>query len=98
MVLEAVESLNDGRQGSSLQAIKKFILLNFDVDMKIMAPHIRKALKKHVEDGNLVQTKGNGASGSFKFPPKSKKASSSSATTGGSGEKIKIAGPSKKKK
>lgn len=97
MVLEAVESLNDGRQGSSLQAIKKFISEVYEVDMGKMAPHIRKAVKKHVEDGNLIQTKGKGASGSFRLSSKAPSSSAAAAAAGGPGKKIKVKAPSKKK-
>jgi histone H1/5 len=67
MVHEAVESLN-AKGGSSLQAIKKYISeTHKTADLERLAPFIRKYLKKAVETGTLVQTKGKGASGSFKL-------------------------------
>jgi histone H1/5 len=67
MVNEAVESLN-AKGGSSLQAIKKYISeTHKTADLERLAPFIRKYLKKAVETGTLVQTKGKGASGSFKL-------------------------------
>ncbi|XP_045466695.1 uncharacterized protein LOC123675387 [Harmonia axyridis] len=55
------------RSGSSLQAIKKFIASNYKVDSEKLAPFIKKYLKSAVQSGSLVQTKGKGASGSFKL-------------------------------
>lgn len=66
MVLAAVESLKE-RKGSSLQAIKKYIAANYKCDVARLSAFIRKALKAAVEKGTLVQTKGTGASGSFKL-------------------------------
>jgi histone H1/5 len=42
------------------------------VDCEKLAPFIKKFLKNAVADGKLIQTKGKGASGSFKFPAASK--------------------------
>ncbi|OXA52107.1 histone H1A, sperm [Folsomia candida] len=69
MVVEAVSKLNE-KKGSSLAAIKKFIGGFYTVDVEKLAPFIRKALKKQVEAGKLTQTKGSGASGSFKLAVK----------------------------
>ena len=66
---DAIKSLKH-RGGSSTQAIKKFIEDNYDADATKLAPHIRHYLKKAVENGGLVQTKGKGANGSFKLKPK----------------------------
>ncbi|UYV67613.1 hypothetical protein LAZ67_5001373 [Cordylochernes scorpioides] len=66
MVNEAIANLKE-RNGSSLQAIKKYIASNFKVEAEKMAPFIRRHLKHAVAQGALVQTKGKGASGSFKF-------------------------------
>ena len=65
MVLAAVKALKE-RNGSSLPAIKKYIAANYKVDVVKLAPFIKKALKSLTEKGKLVQTKGKGASGSFK--------------------------------
>lgn len=71
MVTAAIKALKD-RKGSSLPAIKKYIAANYKVDVAKLAPFIKKFLKKAVGDGKLVQTKGTGASGSFKLPAKDK--------------------------
>lgn len=71
MVTEALESLKD-RQGSSLVAIKKKMTELFNVDPSQIASHIKKFIKTSLLDGTLIQTKGNGASGSFKLAKKAR--------------------------
>ncbi|XP_067128174.1 late histone H1-like [Centruroides vittatus] len=66
MVETAISNLKE-RRGSSLPAIKKYISANFKVDMNHLTPFIKKYLKTSVANGSLVQTKGKGASGSFKL-------------------------------
>jgi len=66
MVGNAIRSLKE-RGGSSLQAIKKYIAANYKVDSEKLSPFIKKYLKTAVASGELVQTKGKGASGSFKL-------------------------------
>ena len=44
MVATAIESLKE-RSGSSLQAIKKYIAANYNVDMDRQLPFIKRALK-----------------------------------------------------
>ena len=66
MVKAAISNLKE-RKGSSLAAIKKYVVANYKVDAAKIAPFIRRFLKKAVADGKLVQTKGTGASGSFKL-------------------------------
>lgn len=66
MVNAAIRTLKE-RGGSSLQAIKKYISSTYKVDAEKLAPFIRKYIKSAVTSGKLVQTKGNGASGSFKL-------------------------------
>jgi len=66
MVVNAIKSLKE-RGGSSLQAIKKYIAANYKVDSEKLSPFIKKYLKAAVASGELVQTKGKGASGSFKL-------------------------------
>ncbi|KAJ0169125.1 hypothetical protein K1T71_015131 [Dendrolimus kikuchii] len=70
MVTNAITELKE-RSGSSLQAIKKYITATYKVDAEKLAPFIRKYLKSAVESGALIQTKGKGASGSFKLESKS---------------------------
>lgn len=67
LVIRAITTLKE-RNGSSLQAIKKFIASEYKLDTDRLAPFIRKFLKNAVISGKLVQTKGKGASGSFKLP------------------------------
>lgn len=66
MVDAAIKSLKE-RTGSSLLAIKKYLAANYKVDADKLAPFIKKYLKSSVVSGKLVQTKGKGASGSFKL-------------------------------
>jgi histone H1/5 len=66
MVNNAIKGLKE-RRGSSLQAIKKFVAANYKVDAEKVAPFIKKYLKGAVASGSPVQTKGKGASGSFKL-------------------------------
>merc|ERR1711976_1036723 len=74
MVMAAVEALKDAK-GSSLPAIKKYIAANYKVDIVKLSPFVRKALKSLVEKKKLVQTKGTGASGSFKLNKAAKRTS-----------------------
>lgn len=98
MVNDAIQSLKE-RGGSSLQAIKKHMAAHHKVDMDRMTPFIRKYLKSAVASGALIQTKGKGASGSFKLsasgqkvkePSKAKKAKKE-------GSPVKKAKPAAKK-
>ncbi|KAH9527602.1 DNA binding [Dermatophagoides farinae] len=66
MVISAIKELKD-RNGSSVQAIKKYIQAHNTVDIEKITPFIRKYLKSGVVKGELVQAKGRGASGSFKL-------------------------------
>lgn len=66
MVNAAISTLKE-RGGSSLQAIKKYITATYKLDAEKLAPFIKKYLKNAVSTGILVQTKGKGASGSFKM-------------------------------
>ena len=74
MIAAAIAELKE-RKGSSRQAIEKYIAANYKVGPKYTGP-MKQALKKGVEKGTLVQTKGVGASGSFKIakPEPEKKA------------------------
>ena len=70
MIVKAITELKE-RNGSSRQAIVKYIKANFKVGEK--AENMTKlALKKGVASGILKQVKGTGASGSFKLGEKSK--------------------------
>merc|ERR1712211_117350 len=72
MIVNAVTALKE-RNGSSLPAIKKNIAANYKADTVKLAPFIKKGLKNLVEKKVLIQTKGKGASGSFKVAKVEKK-------------------------
>ena len=67
MVAKAVTALKE-RGGSSRQAILKYIMANFNVgnDAKVVNTHLKIALRSGVKNKSLKQSKGTGASGSFK--------------------------------
>ncbi len=78
MVVAAIGTLKE-RNGSSRQAIMKYVQANYKVSEG--SRHIKLALKKAVLDQVLIQTKGTGASGSFKLAAKpAKKATAKKAT------------------
>ncbi|XP_017461911.1 PREDICTED: histone H1E-like, partial [Rhagoletis zephyria] len=81
MVKSAIGSLKE-RNGSSLQAIKKYIAANYKVDIERVSPFIRKHLKVAVTKGLLVQSKGKGASGSFKLKSKEAKSGGAAGASG----------------
>lgn len=64
MVLSAITTLKE-RNGSSLQAVKKYIGANYKCDVAKLSIYIRKAVVKGVEKGTFTQRKGTGATGSF---------------------------------
>lgn len=66
MVHQALTDLKS-RKGTSMYAIKKYIHDNFRVDVEKINYIIKKLIKAEVEAGTIVQTKGIGASGSFKL-------------------------------
>jgi len=66
MIKAALKSLND-RSGSSRAAILKFVLANYSLDPVQANQHLKSALKNGVKSNALKQTKGHGASGSFKL-------------------------------
>ena len=74
MISSAISTLKD-RTGSSRQAIAKFVCANYEVDADKAALHLRRALKKGVEDGvfKTVRKSGKGA-GSYKLVAKKKAA------------------------
>ena len=95
MVVNAVKTLKE-RGGSSLQAIKKFLAAQYKVDVEKLAPFIKKFLKSAVAKGQLLQTKGKGASGSFKLPAAAKKEAAPKAVKPKSAAPKKAAGEKKK--
>ena len=74
MISAAITNLND-RSGSSRQAIAKYVCANYQVDADKAAFHLRRALKKGLEDGvfKTARQSGKGA-GSFRLAEKKKPA------------------------
>lgn len=68
MIVAAVTALKE-RNGSSRQAIVKYITANYKVGDNANV-HVKLALKRGVVSGALSQPKGTGASGSFKVVKK----------------------------
>ena len=68
MVVAAIAALKD-RTGSSRQAIMKYIRATYKVGDNA-DNYIKTALRRGVDNKVLTQTKGSGASGSFKVAPK----------------------------
>ena len=68
MIIAAITTLKE-RNGSSRQAIVKYITANYKVGDN-SALHVKQALKRLVAAKELTQTKGTGASGSFKVVKK----------------------------
>ena len=70
MIKAAIVALKE-RNGSSRQAIEKYIKANYKVGE--VGPHLKMALKRGAASGKLLHTKGVGASGSFKVAKEEKK-------------------------
>ena len=70
MIQEAIKSLQE-RGGSSRQKIFSFIKKNYSVGPNADT-QVKLALRRAVKSGTLLQTKGTGASGSFKLGAKPK--------------------------
>jgi len=72
MIKAALKALNE-RSGSSRAAILKYVLAHYTLDPIQANQHLKVALKNGVKSKQLKQTKGNGASGSFKLGESAKK-------------------------
>lgn len=72
MVVKAITAMKE-RGGSSRQKIIKHIGSNYKVG-EGFETHVKLALKRGVSKGVLIQTKGTGASGSFKLAKQEKPA------------------------
>lgn len=74
MIVKAITALKE-RGGSSRQAILKHIMANFNVgkDANAVNSRLKLALRKGVAKGTLKQSKGTGASGSFRVGEKAAK-------------------------
>ena len=80
MIQAAVSSLKE-RGGSSRQAILKYVIANYKVgDEKAGSVYLKRALNAGVKNGALKQSKGTGASGSFKLGEMKKAAKPKKAT------------------
>lgn len=68
MIKAAITSLKE-RGGSSRQAILRYIMAHYNVgkDEKVVNTHLKLSLKSGVKKGTLKQSKGTGASGSFRL-------------------------------
>lgn len=71
MIKAAIKALKE-RNGSSRQAIEKYIKVNYGIGE--VGSHLKMALKRGTANGQFVHTKGVGASGSFKLPKEVKEA------------------------
>lgn len=98
MVDAAIGTLKE-RGGSSVMAIKKYVAATYKVDVEKLAPFIKKYIKGAVVKGHLLQTKGKGATGSFKLstakkpsttPKKPKKTPEKGKSKKADGEKKKV--------
>jgi histone H1/5 len=79
MIKQAITQLND-RNGTSKAAILKYILANFKVNSASANQHLKSALRAGTKNKTLKQTKGVGASGSFKLAASPSKKGSSAGT------------------
>ncbi|KAK4298563.1 hypothetical protein Pmani_029099 [Petrolisthes manimaculis] len=66
MIAAAISGLKE-RNGSSRQAIQKYIVSQYKVDEKSVGTQLKLALKRGVASSVLKQVKGAGASGSFRI-------------------------------
>lgn len=99
MVDAAIGALKE-RGGSSVLAIKKYVTATYKVDVEKLAPYIKKYIKGAVIKGHLLQTKGKGASGSFKLSvkPKSDKPKKTTAAAAAKPKAAKKPQPAGEKK
>jgi len=93
MMCAAVKSLNE-KHGSSIPAIKKYILANYTIDIEPskITPMMKRGAKAALASKMLRQVKGKGLSGSFKLPLhplKTKKVGKKMNKTKGNGKLIK---------
>jgi len=105
MIKEALTALKE-RGGSSRQALLKYIVKHYKLqDEKTVNSHLKLALRAGVKNNTLKQSKGTGASGSFRIgektttekKPKAKKARATAAKPK-KAAKPKAAGAAKAKK
>lgn len=69
MFVTAIKRLRDNpRKGSSMAAIKGFMAEEYGLYIQDFASKIKKYITSAVADGEVIQTKGKGASGRFTVP------------------------------
>ena len=74
MIAIAIKKIWDNpRKGSSLAAIKGRMAEDWGINIQKYAPKIKAYLLKAVASGDIIQTKGKGASGRFTVPGLKKK-------------------------
>jgi hypothetical protein len=97
MVQQALVALKE-RGGSSRLAVLKYIMANFKVtgEEHMINAHLKTALKSGVKNGTLKQTKGTGATGSFRIGEKVKPAAAKPKTGAATKTKKAPAAASKK--
>lgn len=78
MIKQALMTLKE-RGGSSRQAVLKYIMANFNVgkDESVVNSHLKMALRAGVKNSTLKQSKGTGATGSFRLGAEASKKTSS---------------------
>lgn len=99
MIKQAITCLKE-RGGSSRQALLKYIVANFNVgkDEKTVNNHLKLALRAGVKNNTLKQSKGTGASGSFRLGDKSEKVKKAKAKKVKKPKAAKPKSPAKAKK
>jgi len=69
MIVTAIKGLRDNpKKGSSLAAIKGFLAEEWELNIRDYTNKIKKYLLQGVESGEILQTRGKGASGRFTVP------------------------------
>jgi len=97
MIKDALGALKE-RGGSSRQALLKYIVKQYRLagDEKTINAHLKLALRAGVKNGTLKQSKGTGASGSFRIGEKKTTEKKPKAAT--KAKKPKASSPAKPKK
>ncbi|XP_049826632.1 histone H1E-like isoform X3 [Aethina tumida] len=81
MVTEALRELRK-RKGSSLIAIKKYVLAHYNVNPRRITAFLKRHIKAKIANGELIRKTGRGTRGSFKLPHKAVKKTDDSETSG----------------
>lgn len=101
MITNAVKALNE-KGGSSISAIKKYMMANYKIEAEKATPFMRRGIKAALTNGSLIQAKGKGLTGSFKLSKtkvagavKTKKIVKKTTSTGEKLKTKKMASPKK---